>query len=192
MSKVGATAAVGRRPTRARRGGRRRSRPSRRPGSRPRGPRSSSPTRSWPPSRRRRGPRRGSGGRPSEREPACAVASAWSAASSRPTRSRPSWIATVAGIAPASRTAASDAVATSRFCGYGRPWLISVDSRATTGRPSAQGGRRPRALTVEAVGDHQPSGELGTRRRQLPCRGPVTRQRRAPERAGSRLPAAEP
>ena len=27
--------------------------------------------------------------------------------------------------------------ATSRFCGYGRPWLMSVDSRATTGRPSA-------------------------------------------------------
>ena len=45
-------------------------------------------------------------------------------------------MATVAGTAPLSRTAASDALATSMFCGYGRPWLMSVDSRATTGTPS--------------------------------------------------------
>ena len=44
--------------------------------------------------------------------------------------------ATVAGTAPEDRTAASDAVATSTFCGYGSPWLMSVDSRATTGVPS--------------------------------------------------------
>ena len=42
-------------------------------------------------------------------DPAGAVASASSAASSSPTSSRPSWIATVAGTAPAARTAASDA-----------------------------------------------------------------------------------
>ena len=42
-------------------------------------------------------------------DPAGAVASAWSAASSSPTSSRPAWIATVAGTAPAARTAASDA-----------------------------------------------------------------------------------
>ena len=34
-------------------------------------------------------------------------------------------------------TAASDARATSRFCGYGSPWLMRVDSSATTGRPAA-------------------------------------------------------
>ena len=71
-------------------------------------------------------------------EPAGAVARAVRAASSRPTRKRPALIATVAGTAPAARTAASDALATSMFCGYGRPWLISVDSRATTGLPSAR------------------------------------------------------
>ena len=43
-------------------------------------------------------------------EPAGAVASASRAASSSPTSSRPSWIATVAGTAPAARTAASEAV----------------------------------------------------------------------------------
>ena len=70
-------------------------------------------------------------------DPGGAVASARSAASSSPTSNRPPLIATVAGTAPSARTADSDAVATSRFCGNGRPWLMSVDSRATTGRPSA-------------------------------------------------------
>ena len=46
--------------------------------------------------------------------------------------------ATVAGTAPVERIAASEAVATSTFCGYGRPWLMSVDSRATTGVPDAR------------------------------------------------------
>ena len=71
-------------------------------------------------------------------DPAGAVARAISAASSRPTSNRPAWTATVAGTAPDARTAASDAVATARFCGYGRPWLMSVDSSATTGRRSAR------------------------------------------------------
>src|SRR5262249_4754272 len=44
--------------------------------------------------------------------------------------------ATVAGTAPAARTAASAARAVSRFTGKGNPWLMSVDSRATTGRPT--------------------------------------------------------
>ena len=69
-------------------------------------------------------------------DPAGAVARACRAASSRPTRTRPSWMATVAGTAPLSRTAASEALATSMFCGYGSPWLINVDSSATTGDPS--------------------------------------------------------
>jgi hypothetical protein len=54
-------------------------------------------------------------------DPAGAHASASSDASSRPTRSSPFRIATVAGTAPLSTTAASDARATRRFSGYGRP-----------------------------------------------------------------------
>ncbi len=50
-------------------------------------------------------------------DPGGAVASADRSASLRPTRIRPAWIATVAGVAPASRTAVSDARATSRFAG---------------------------------------------------------------------------
>ena len=50
-------------------------------------------------------------------EPAGAVASASSSSMPRPTSRRPSFIATVAGTAPEPRTAASDAVATSTFCG---------------------------------------------------------------------------
>ena len=41
--------------------------------------------------------------------------------------------ATVAGTASDARTAASDAAATSRLCGYGRPKLSTVVSKATTG-----------------------------------------------------------
>ena len=54
-------------------------------------------------------------------EPAGAVASVSRSASASPTSSRPSWIATVAGTAPAARTAASDARATARFAGYWQP-----------------------------------------------------------------------
>ncbi len=79
-------------------------------------------------------------------DPAGAVASSSSAASSSPTRIRPPRIAIVAGVAPAATTAASEAHATSRFCGYGNPWLISVDSRATTGRRS-----RSAAATAGAI-----------------------------------------
>ena len=54
-----------------------------------------------------------------------------------PTLIDPSRTATVAGTAPASRTAASALVAVSRLRGRGRPWDTSVDSNATTGRPSS-------------------------------------------------------
>ncbi len=84
-------------------------------------------------------------------DPAGAVASAWSAASSRPTSSRPAWIATVAGMAPAARTAASEAVATSRFCGYGSPWLISVEFERDD-RPALGERGRDLGADVEAVG----------------------------------------
>ena len=50
-------------------------------------------------------------------EPAGAVASASRSSAPSPTSSRPSFIATVAGTAPEPRTAASEAVATSTFCG---------------------------------------------------------------------------
>ena len=48
-----------------------------------------------------------------------------------PTRTDPPSTAIVAGSAPASRTAASEARAVARLSGQGRPWVISVDSRAT-------------------------------------------------------------
>ena len=51
---------------------------------------------------------------------------------SRPTWMRPSRGAIVAGTAPAERTAASARRAAARLSGYGRPWVMSVDSRATT------------------------------------------------------------
>ena len=70
-------------------------------------------------------------------DPPGAVASCSSSSRDRPTRSLPSFRATVAGTAPAVRIACSDAVATSTLSGYASPWLMSVDSRATTGMPDA-------------------------------------------------------
>ena len=69
-----------------------------------------------------------------------------------PTMSRPSLSATVAGTAPEARTAASDAVATSTFCGYGSPWLMRVDSRATTGRPSRSASATSGAMARRSAG----------------------------------------
>ena len=66
--------------------------------------------------------------------------------------SRPSWRATVAGTAPDGRTAASEPVATSTFCGYGSPWLISVDSRATTGVPSRSASATSGAMDRRSAG----------------------------------------
>ena len=56
--------------------------------------------------------------------------------SSRPTFGIPSIIATVAGIAPESRTVFSMSLATSKFFGYGMPCEMIVLSKATTGIPS--------------------------------------------------------
>ena len=47
-------------------------------------------------------------------------------------------MAMVAGVAPCSRTIDSTSRATSRFDGRGSPWLIIVDSSATTGFPAAR------------------------------------------------------
>ena len=60
-----------------------------------------------------------------------------SAASSSPAVSRPSSTAMVAGTAPSARTTASSASAVSTFCGQGMPWVMMVDSSATTALPSA-------------------------------------------------------
>src|SRR5437764_982695 len=54
-----------------------------------------------------------------------------------PRRSWPSRTATVAGTAPASRTAASQPRAARRLCGGGRPWPTIDVSSATTGRRAA-------------------------------------------------------
>ena len=55
---------------------------------------------------------------------------------SRPTKTLPSSNAIVAGTAPASWTIRSHSRATSRLEGRGKPWLIIVDSSATTGFPA--------------------------------------------------------
>jgi len=87
-------------------------------------------------------------------DPSGAVARASRDAASSPTNTRPSRTATVAGTAPGvSRTAASDAVATSRFSGYGNPWLISVDSSATTGRRSASAAATSGTMTRRSAMD---------------------------------------
>ncbi len=68
-----------------------------------------------------------------------ASASSSSSSSLRPTRMRPSCVATVAGTAPASRTAASELRAAARLSGRGRPCVVMVDSSATTAAPSVEG-----------------------------------------------------
>jgi hypothetical protein len=62
----------------------------------------------------------------------------WSSAeSSRPMSTLPSRMAIVAGVAPRERTMSSTSAATRRFSGRGSPWLMMVDSRATTAVPSS-------------------------------------------------------
>ena len=52
---------------------------------------------------------------------------------------RPLRTAIVAGTAPPSRTICSTSRAIATLCGYGIPWLMIVDSSATTGRAGRQG-----------------------------------------------------
>ncbi len=61
-----------------------------------------------------------------------------SSSSVSPTLSTPSSTAIVAGVTPRSRRIASKSRAASRLRGRGRPWLMIVDSRATTGSPAAK------------------------------------------------------
>ena len=56
---------------------------------------------------------------------------------SSPMRGTPSSTATVAGVTPVSRKMLSNSSAAAWLRGRGRPWLMMVDSRATTGRPAA-------------------------------------------------------
>ena len=67
-----------------------------------------------------------------------AAASASRRSGSRPTWMRPSITAMVAGTAPAARMSASTARAVSTFVGRGMPWVMMVDSRATSGRRAAK------------------------------------------------------
>ena len=69
--------------------------------------------------------------------------------------------ATVAGTPPLSRTAASDARATSRLAGYGRPWLISVDSRATIGRPARRASSTSGLTRSRSRTDPRAEGAIG-------------------------------
>src|ERR1017187_3325673 len=70
-----------------------------------------------------------------------AVASVSSWSGSSPTVGWPAGTPTVAGTTPAARSIASSSKATSRLRGRGRPWLMIVDSRATTGRPASSAAR---------------------------------------------------
>ena len=114
----------------------------------------------------------------------------------RPTRNRPSRMATVAGTAPASRTAASDARATAMLSGCGRPWLMSVDSSATTGRPAASAAATSGG-EGQTLGDgHRPmvrqpswSSRRGAATWRAAIRLPATAARR---RATQRRPADRP
>jgi hypothetical protein len=60
-----------------------------------------------------------------------------SASSESPTRTTPSTMATVAGTAPSRRTAPSISRAVAAADSVGSPWLMIVDSRATTPTPDA-------------------------------------------------------
>jgi len=62
-------------------------------------------------------------------------------APSSPTIIRPSTSPTVAGTAPAARTASSTSCARRRLSGYGNPCEMIVDSSATTGSPAATAAR---------------------------------------------------
>ena len=59
-----------------------------------------------------------------------ATRTSWS--SSSPTRTAPSTTAIVAGTAPPRRTASSISRAVAALVAVGRPWLMMVDSNATT------------------------------------------------------------
>ena len=63
---------------------------------------------------------------------------------SRPTFNAPPMIAMVAGMAPPRLIMASTSRAISKLAGYGMPWAMMVDSRATTGLPLASAARTSR------------------------------------------------
>ena len=72
-------------------------------------------------------------------DPSCAKRS--SSSSSRPMQQTPSSTAIVAGVAPFSTMAFSTLRAVSKFRGYGIPWLMIVDSSATTASPRSSAER---------------------------------------------------
>ena len=61
-----------------------------------------------------------------------------SSAGLKPTLTTPPIMAIVAGIAPPARTFCSICAATTTLRGLGKPWLIIVDSSATTAPPLAK------------------------------------------------------
>ena len=69
-----------------------------------------------------------------------------------PTRISPSISAMVAGIAPAARTASSDATAVSTPVGCGKPCETYVVSSATTGWPRTSASRTSRAMFTYGAG----------------------------------------
>ena len=79
------------------------------------------------------------------------LAIATNCSSVRPIQTLPSRIAIVAGVAPCARTISSTSRATSRLEGRGRPWLMIVDSSATTGLPAARAAATSGDVTKEFI-----------------------------------------
>ena len=122
-------------------------------------------------------------------EPSGAVAAGSRKSRDRPTSGRPSAERDRRRTAPAAARPPRG-VATSTFCGYGSPWLMRVDSRATTGVPRRQVG--------DLGGDGQAVGGIlteGTRVRDGVGIGRATHQlARGVDRwrRAGRLPATAP
>ena len=101
-----------------------------------------------------------------------------------PTRTVPSRIPIVAGIAPWARTASSRAAATRTPSGCGRPCVTSVVSRATTGLPAATA-----AATSAATWNRLLADEVMV---SLPSSFPQSFSRRTTRRAARRPARASP
>ena len=94
--------------------------------------------------------------------PRWAVASVSSSSPDRPTSSRPSLRATVAGHGARRPDRGLGRRRDLDVLGYGSPWLISVDSRATTGRAVAERVGDLRRDGEQLGADHGPRVRQGT------------------------------
>ena len=106
---------------------------------------------------------------------------------SSPTSIRPSWIATVAGTAPLSRTAASDARATARFCGIRQAVADQRRLEGDDGRPAAHAPRATSAATASQrpITGSAPGRGFASWRAAARCAARTARRRPAGRRRAS-------